>query len=82
MCLNFRSNVLSRLSCVAGVHPIFLVCSEFVWRAVSVCSVSVICLQTFLAFSSVIQEGSPSLLGLGFEVSELMMEAVAIDIWC
>jgi hypothetical protein len=28
----------------------------------------------------VIQEGSPSLLGLGFEVSELMMEG--IDIWC
>jgi hypothetical protein len=44
--------------------------------------VSVLCLQTFLAFSSVFQQGSPSLLGLGFEVSELMMEAIAIDIWC
>ncbi len=43
---------------------------------------SVLCLQTFLAFSSVFQQGSPSLLGLGFEVSELMMEAIAIDIWC
>jgi len=54
----------------------------FFWSAVSWFGEQCFCFmcQTFLAFSSVIQEGSPSLLGLGFEVSELMMEG--IDIWC